>query len=161
MFSCVATQNQVDWVQVSSNKPVYRPRSCWLKTVSLDVRNMEAPHLSISTFKVRTTKENLLAYQGGYVLGIMLVSSKKIIPCISWKLMLKFFIHRAMRIFLPPYMTIPDIFVYHRGHMNSMLMKTQRIQRAMCSDTPHPNEYENWDRLFWKIEMHYFSPFEV
>ena len=63
------------------NKPTYQPRSCCLKTVLLDVRNMEIPHLGKSIFIVKLTEENLSSYQGGYVLRTILVSSKKTTPC--------------------------------------------------------------------------------
>jgi hypothetical protein len=68
---------------VSSNKPIYWPRTCWLKTVLFGVRNMEALHLGISTFIVKPRKENPSAYQGGYVLRTAWVSSKKTTPCLN------------------------------------------------------------------------------
>jgi len=34
-------------------------------------------------------------------------------------------------------MTILDIFEYHRGHMNSVIMKMQQFQRAVCSVSHH------------------------
>jgi len=163
MFSCIATQNQVGWVQVSSNKSIYRPRSCCLKTVSLDVRYMETPHLGKSIFIVKLTEENLSAYQGGYILWTILVSSQKTTPWSILKTDVEILYSQCIEDFPTTINDNPGHFLISHRHMNSVIMKMQRIQRAVCSVLHHVRMSMRTDTgYFEKLKCtHYFSPFEV